>query len=304
MDDLYFIPKCIKPKFERQPDGTPVRMFGYSYSPAPGASSYPSMVHTGTDYFKALKRISKLEAEKIQEFLMRKDDEESKTYYDPITRQWLPVGCDSFEIAVQQWPKAPKIDAVYFLTHGIRIQLINNDKVSECTDIQVQEEDKIFKSYLYSILQLIFDKPYTLIQDALHGQFLMFQFIRKIIFSDCATIIIWDDGSKTVSKCLPSDTYDAETGVLLCILKKFYKPSHLNKMFKRAMALKYESEQIKKENQSPICPYCKTHTMMLRYKFRTCALPSEVFYECSKCHSRSPKKLTALDAEKAAMSIE
>ena len=295
MDDLYFIPKCIEPKFEGG------RMVGYSYAPVQGTSRYPSMNYKDVDYFKALKRVSKHEAEKIQEFL------ELKPYYIPVAKGWVSVACAPFEMSVQLWPKAPKIDTVQFLTHSIQFE--NNGKVFKRIDnAQVQENGGgIFKSYLYSILKLILDEPHKLIRDMILGQFWKFQFIRKIILNNCATIIIWDDGSKTVSKCLPFDTYDAEIGVLLCILKKFYKPSHLNKMFKGAMALKDKSEQIKKTNQPPICPYCKTHTMVLHYRVqfpRTCALSSEVFYECSKCHSRSPEKLTAREAKEAAMSIE
>jgi len=318
MNDLYFIPKCVKPMFERRPDGTPIRMLSYSLSAIPGnpyVSPYPSQVYKGTDYFKALKRISEHEASMIQQFLMDRGSEYQKLCYDPSYRE-------PFEVAVQQWPKAPKINAVYFLTHGIR--LVINDKMSEWTDIQVQEGDKIFKSYLYSILQLIFDKPYTLIQDVLHGQFLTFQFIRKIIFNNRATIIIWDDGSKTVSKCLPTDIYNEETGVLLCILKKFYRPSHLNKMFKNALDLRIYQNKLKKENQNPICPYCKERTMVLHHTFHALTMPNEifyecnkccsssvkqttqkareeVFYECSKCHSRSPVKQTEREAKEAAM---
>ena len=47
--------------------------------------------------------------------------------------------------------------------------------------------------------------------------------IKKIIFNEPATIVLWKDGTKTVSKCLPEDTYDKKVGLALCILKKVFK---------------------------------------------------------------------------------
>lgn len=46
--------------------------------------------------------------------------------------------------------------------------------------------------------------------------------IEKVIFNDPATIIYWNDKTKTVVKCQNGDTYDKEKGLLLCIAKKFF----------------------------------------------------------------------------------
>lgn len=43
--------------------------------------------------------------------------------------------------------------------------------------------------------------------------------IRKVIYNAPATIIMWEDGSKTVVKCSEDDVYDPMTGFLLCYLK-------------------------------------------------------------------------------------
>ena len=43
--------------------------------------------------------------------------------------------------------------------------------------------------------------------------------IVRVIFNDLATIIIWDDGTKTVTKCHPDDSYDKEKGLMACIIK-------------------------------------------------------------------------------------
>jgi hypothetical protein len=43
-----------------------------------------------------------------------------------------------------------------------------------------------------------------------------------VIFHDPATIVFWEDGTKTVVKCQPGDEYDRLTGFLLCMMKKRY----------------------------------------------------------------------------------
>lgn len=44
--------------------------------------------------------------------------------------------------------------------------------------------------------------------------------IRKVIFHDPATIIIWSDGSKSIVKCTEKDKYDPEKGFAMAIAKK------------------------------------------------------------------------------------
>ena len=45
-------------------------------------------------------------------------------------------------------------------------------------------------------------------------------YIKEVIYSNPATIVIWSDGTKTVSKCTENDKYVEEIGLTLCILKK------------------------------------------------------------------------------------
>lgn len=44
--------------------------------------------------------------------------------------------------------------------------------------------------------------------------------IKKVIFNNPATIILWNDGTKTVVKCNERDTYDPEKGFAMGISKK------------------------------------------------------------------------------------
>lgn len=44
--------------------------------------------------------------------------------------------------------------------------------------------------------------------------------IKRVIFNDPATIIMWEDGTKTVVKCQQGDRYDRTTGFLMAVVKK------------------------------------------------------------------------------------
>lgn len=58
--------------------------------------------------------------------------------------------------------------------------------------------------------------------------------INKVIFNNPATIVLWNDGTKTVVKCQEGDTYDKEKGLALCIAKKALgNKSNFNNEFKR-----------------------------------------------------------------------
>ena len=43
----------------------------------------------------------------------------------------------------------------------------------------------------------------------------------NVIFNDPATIVYWDDGTKTVVKCQPGDVFSAETGLTTAMVKKY-----------------------------------------------------------------------------------
>lgn len=44
--------------------------------------------------------------------------------------------------------------------------------------------------------------------------------IKRVIFNEPATIVLWKDGTKSVVKCCEGDTYDKEKGLMACIIKK------------------------------------------------------------------------------------
>ena len=58
--------------------------------------------------------------------------------------------------------------------------------------------------------------------------------IRKVIFSNPATIVLWSDGTKTVVKCGPYDIFDKEKGLAMAIVKKMAgNDSRFHKVFKK-----------------------------------------------------------------------
>lgn len=57
---------------------------------------------------------------------------------------------------------------------------------------------------------------------------------KKIIFNGPATIVLWEDGTKTVVKCQNGDTFDKEKGIALCFMKKSLgNRSNFNNMIKK-----------------------------------------------------------------------
>lgn len=58
--------------------------------------------------------------------------------------------------------------------------------------------------------------------------------IKNVIFNDPATIVFWDDGTKTVVKCQDGDKFDPEKGLAMAIVKKAYgnKSNYCNKLKK------------------------------------------------------------------------
>lgn len=56
--------------------------------------------------------------------------------------------------------------------------------------------------------------------------------IKQVIYSNPVTVIIWEDGTKTISRCDDDDIYDELTGFMLCIFKKVLTPKTMRKMFK------------------------------------------------------------------------
>ena len=71
--------------------------------------------------------------------------------------------------------------------------------------------------------------------------------IKKIIFNDPATIIIWTDKSKTVVKCMEGDTWDPEKGFMAAYLTKILGQKRFHSELK-----KYVKPQVEMETNGTI----------------------------------------------------
>lgn len=55
--------------------------------------------------------------------------------------------------------------------------------------------------------------------------------VKDILVNGPATIVFWTDGTKTVVKCGPNDSYDAEKAVAMCFMKKALGSKSMTKIF-------------------------------------------------------------------------
>ena len=70
---------------------------------------------------------------------------------------------------------------------------------------------------------------------------------KKVKFSGPATIILWEDGTKTVVKCQKEDVWSDEVGIVMCYAKKMLgNKSNFNNIFREAM--KVAEVQYKKDD--------------------------------------------------------
>ena len=73
--------------------------------------------------------------------------------------------------------------------------------------------------------------------------------IKKIIFNDPATIIIWGNGDKTIVKCGEGETYDPEKGMAMAIAKHFLgDKSNYYETFKKWLPKEHETVKESKSN--------------------------------------------------------
>lgn len=67
--------------------------------------------------------------------------------------------------------------------------------------------------------------------------------IKKVIFNDPATIIIWSDKSKTVVKCMDGDTWDPEKGFMAAYLTKILGQKRFHSELKKYVKPQVELEE-------------------------------------------------------------
>jgi len=56
--------------------------------------------------------------------------------------------------------------------------------------------------------------------------------IKRVIFNGPATIVFWNDNTKTVVKCMEGEEFDEEKGIAMAFMKKLYGKGYMNKIRK------------------------------------------------------------------------
>lgn len=74
--------------------------------------------------------------------------------------------------------------------------------------------------------------------------------VKRVIFNNPATIVLWGNGDKTVVKCGERDVYDPEKGLAMCIAKRAYgdKSSYYN-VFKEFLPAKEDPAEFELNNE-------------------------------------------------------
>lgn len=98
--------------------------------------------------------------------------------------------------------------------------------------------------------------------------------IKKVIFNDPATIIIWVDGAKTVVKCGEGDVYDPEKGMAMVIAKRFLgDKGNYYEVFKKWLPEGYENipkkkEKMEKKSELTVKEYAEKYGVSVRTVYR------------------------------------
>ena len=94
---------------------------------------------------------------------------------------------------------------------GIEVTISKNERNTIILrhKIERRNEMPIGEQYYFDYSSIIFKEPIKAIPS-----------IKKVIFNEPATIVFWEDGSKTVVKCQDGDIYDQEKGLAMAISKK------------------------------------------------------------------------------------
>ena len=76
--------------------------------------------------------------------------------------------------------------------------------------------------------------------------------IKKVIFNNPATIVFWEDGTKTVVKATNDDLYDPEKGLAMAFAKKFLgNKGNFNEVFKKYLK-EYHEREVEKETAKKV----------------------------------------------------
>lgn len=150
--------------------------------------------------------------------------------------------CNKYRVEQRVWYKDLALECVItkvlLVNHRIHYDvqsIANNEKYF------VSEDQLTIRPTNYGIGKVIWDMHFA----EASGHFTPYVqhlSINKVIFNDPATIIIWKDGTKTVVKTAPGETYSKWAGMALCISKKLYG-DRFHRIFKEYCGEEEEEER-------------------------------------------------------------
>ena len=90
--------------------------------------------------------------------------------------------------------------------------------------------------------------------------------VNKITYNGPATIVFWNDGTKTVIKCHEGDQFDEVTGFLLCCLRKMMTQHSYSELC-GVLDSVYASKAERLANENKVCECEKANTFRIRSRF-------------------------------------
>lgn len=119
-------------------------------------------------------------------------------------------------------------------SYNFYIPVQRDDEQCECELLERINELEVENALLFNYLLALSEK-HIATKEMLNeiGEGVKPDDIRKVIYSDRHTIIIWADGSKTVVKCRKEDKYDARLGFALALLKSLTTPKNYRAIMKK-----------------------------------------------------------------------
>lgn len=104
-------------------------------------------------------------------------------------------------------------------------------------------------------LEILTDEIFKIIDDVASKEDVketVCNYPSKVIFNPPATIVIFNDDTKIISKCDKEDKFSKETGFLMCMLKKNYGNATAHKMLEEFVYSKEKNvkEDVKKMPKS------------------------------------------------------
>ena len=128
-------------------------------------------------------------------------------------------------------------DTVYFYNDKVRIDVIHTDPVKWTPDIFMNRDAIYGRKELLKKAHETFPKmriftPDVTLSKCIRDMYLdptayntkpretYIPEIKNVYFNNPVTVVIWEDGTKTMVRCQEGDVYSPETGLALCIAKK------------------------------------------------------------------------------------